>query len=175
MALLAEVIFLLRDLVLALVPGSGARRRYETSIFIAAPRETVWNMLRSRDITFDGRLLSMRAIREQGPSPDIEMHRIRINGNEARMMLRVVELRPGIALQYELLDQGSSPEVVAGDDDFVTYALHDHRGGTQLDLVRELVPRRWMNRVLVPAGLRSGARRYKAKVEQMAIESRQAD
>lgn len=172
MPLLMEPLLVLRDFGVALVDLAigPRRRRYETSIFIGAAPNVVWRVLRSRDITFEG-FLQMRHIRE--PLDDgsgLERNTLRVGHREVRVMLRLVEERPLMALQYEFIAHGSAPELVAGDGDYTTLVLHDRRGGTQLDIQRELTPTRRFASLLVPLGLRSGARRYKAKAERMAIE-----
>lgn len=172
MRVLTAILMLFVDLFVALSDALAGRtrRRYETTIFIHAPRDTVWRMLRSRDITYDG-LGRMRVLRQ--PLDDgsgRERNIVRLGDNALEVMLRLIEEREPVALQYELLTEGTTPQLVAGNDDFTTYVLHEHRGGTQLDLMRELTPTRWINKVLVPLGLRGGAHRYKVKAEQMAAE-----
>jgi hypothetical protein len=172
MLVLTELLKILVDLVVALVHAATgrARRRYEASIVIRAPREIVWSVLRARDITFDG-TMPMRVVREPlDAERGIERSRVTVGNAHMVATLRVIEERPETAIQLEILPQGTTPELVVGEDDYTTIVLHDHRAGTQLYIVRELKPLIWLAAVLVPLGLRSGVRRYKAKAERLAAE-----
>ncbi len=161
---------LLRDLVRALVDllaGQG-RRRFEHAIEIAAPPALVWDMLKARDIVFEG-LVPLRVRSEPVPGrPNHESVHILAGTTELRMLTRIVDERPGRAILYQVLPEGTEPALVEGADDYVGFVLTETRRGTRLDLTREATPVRWLSRLTIPVGLRSGAGRYKRKAEAMA-------
>ncbi|MDX2154891.1 MAG: hypothetical protein SFW09_00145 [Hyphomicrobiaceae bacterium] len=164
------LLLFLRDIVVALVDlATGRRRRrYEHVIDILAPRDIVWQMLKARDIVFDG-LVPLRIQGEPVPGrPDCERVHILAGTTELIMLTRIVDERPGQAILYEILPDGTAPALIEGSDDYVGFVLADGARGTRLDLVRETSPARWISRVTIPVGLRSGGRRYKRKAEQMA-------
>ena len=147
------------------------RRRYEHWVDIGAPREVVWQMLKARDLVFDGRL-PIRVLGSPVPGqPGLE--RVQIHAGKVRleMLTRIVDERPGVAILYQLLPEGTDPALVEGDDDYVGFVLTDLENGTRLDLTRETSPRSWLSRLTVPIGLRSGGRRYKRKAEAMLREA----
>jgi hypothetical protein len=157
------------DILLALADGltGRKRRRYEHWIDIHAPRDIVWQMLKARDIVFDGPL-PIRVIGEPMPGQH-GLERVQIVAGNARlvMLTRIVDERPGTAILYQLLPEGTDPALIEGDDDYVGFVLADLDHGTRLDLTRETSPRSWLSRLTIPMGLRSGGRRYKRKAEAM--------
>jgi hypothetical protein len=164
------LLLLLRDIVLAVVDGltGRRRRRYEHSIHIRAPREVVWEMLKARDITFSG-LVPIRVIGEPVPErPGHERVRILAGDSSLVMLTRIVDERPGQAILYEILAEGTEPALIEGNDDYIGFVLAATRAGTRLDMMRETSPLRWISRLTVPVGLRSGGRRYRRKAEEIA-------
>lgn len=164
------------DLIRALADAATGRmrRRYEHWVDIRAPREIVWQMLKSRDLVFEGRL-PIRIVGHVVPGR-ADLERVEIHAGNVRlaMLTRIIDERPGAAILYELLPEGTDPALIEGDDDYVGFVLSDLDNGTRLDLVRETSPRNWLSRLTVPMGLRSGGRRYKRKAEAMlrhALES----
>lgn len=165
-----SLILLLRDLIVALfdIVSGRARRRYEHSIDIRASRSVVWDMLKARDIVFDG-LFPLRVVGEPVPGrPGLERVHILAGATELVMLTRIVDERPGRAILYQLLPEGTDAALIEGDDDFIGFVLQETANGTRLDLTRETTPRRSISRITVPLGLRSGGRRYQRKAEQMA-------
>lgn len=159
-----------RDLIVALfdLASGRSRRRYEHSVEIAAPRSVVWDMLKARDIQFDG-VFPLRVVGEPVPGrPGLERVHILAGTTELVMLTRIVDERAGQAILYQLLPDGTDAALVEGDDDFIGFVLQETAAGTRLDLTRETTPRRSISRITVPLGLRSGGRRYKRKAEQMA-------
>ena len=169
MWLLVETWRVLRDMARACAAWRQGRRvRFEHAVLIKAPRATVWQMLRSRDITFDG-LVPMRVTTMAVPGrPDLEKGRIILGEREIILMTRTIEERPEKALLLEIVAEGSDPAVVMGGDDFIGFVLDEAPDGTLLSLTRELVPGRIGAILQVPVGLRSGAARYRKKAEAMA-------
>jgi len=161
------------DIVLALSDlfTGRARRRYEHWIDVRAPREIVWEMLKSRDLVFEGRL-PIRITGEALPGQR-NIERVQIVAGNARlvMLTRIVDERPGFAILYQLLPEGTDEVLVEGDDDYVGFVLTDLANGTRLNLTREATPRSWLSRLTIPMGLRSGGRRYKRKAEAMLREA----
>ncbi|MFV0295807.1 MAG: hypothetical protein ACK5JT_06780 [Hyphomicrobiaceae bacterium] len=164
------LIYFLRDIFLATLDALLARqrRRYEHSVFIRAPRDIVWNMIRARDIEFEG-LVPLRLHAAGVPGrPDCELVHVTAGDIELAMLTRTVDLKDEQAILYEILPEGTDPALVEGIDDYISFVLADTAGGTRLDLMRELSPLRWIARLSVPIGLRSGAKRYKRKAETIA-------
>lgn len=160
----------LRDVVMALldVALGRRRRRYEHWVDIRAPRRVVWDMLKARDIAFDG-LFQLRVIAQPVPGrPGCERVHIRAGNTELVMLTQIIDERPGDAILYQLMPEGTDAALVEGDDDFIGFVLQETATGTRLDLTRETTPRRHISRLTIPLGLRGGARRYKRKAEQMA-------
>jgi len=164
------LILLLRDVVLALadlMSGRG-RRRFEHAIDIAAPPALVWEMLKARSIVFEG-FVPLRVSSEPIPGrPGYESVHILAGSTELHMLIRIVDERPGQAILYQVLPESTDPALIEGDDDYVGFVLAETRHGTRLDLTREVTPVRWISRITIPVGLRSGAGRYKRKAEAMA-------
>ena len=172
MALLREIYLLLGDILSALfsiVTGRVKQRhRFEYSIAINASRELVWQMLRMKSITFDG-LVPLHIVMDQTPGrPGYESGRLIIGEREMAMTTRIVDERPGKAILMEIVEAGTDPAIIMGEQDYLGFVLEDAPNGMVLNLTRELIPRKLLAQMSVPFGLRSGARRYKKKAEQMA-------
>ena len=167
------LVLLCRDLVVALFDMTigRRRRRYEHSVDIRAPRDIVWQMLKARDITFEG-AFRLRVVAEPVPG-DAALERVHVIAGNTRlkMLARIVDERPGEAILYQLLPEGTDAALIEGDDDYIGFVLVEVPTGTRLDLVRETSPRHWISRLTLPLGLRSGARRYKHKAEAMLRDS----
>jgi len=162
-----------RDILLAAADTfvGRKRRRYEHSVDIRATRDIVWKMLKSRDLVFEGPL-PIRIMGEPVPGqPGLERVHIVAGKTRLTMLTRIVDERPGVAILYQLLPEGTDPALIEGDDDYVGFVLTDLDQGTRLDLTRETSPRSWLSRLTVPMGLRSGGRRYKRKAEAMLREA----
>ena len=165
-----EIVLFLRDVLLALMDfvTRRKRRRYEHAVAINAPVATVWQMLRSRDITFEG-LIPMRVTTTPSlERPTFERGRIIIGNREMRLSSRIIEERPDRALLMEILAEGTDPAIITGKDDFLGFVLESTPDGTIMSLTREVSPNWLTSFVTVPLGLRSGARRYKKTAEAMA-------
>lgn len=170
MNVIHEIVLFLRDVLLALMDfvTRRKRRRYEHAVAINAPVATVWQMLRSRDITFEG-LIPMRVTTTPSlERPTFERGRIIIGNREMRLSSRIIEERPDRALLMEILAEGTDPAIVTGKDDFLGFVLESTPDGTIMSLTREVSPNWLTSFVTVPLGLRSGARRYKKTAEAMA-------
>ncbi len=166
------LILLLRDIALALLDAlcGQPRRRYEHAVFIRAPARVVWDMLKSRDIQFQGRF-PLRVVAEPvAGRPGVERVHILAGKISLTMMTRIVEERADRAILYLILPEGTDPALIEGYDDYVGFVLVEQPTGTRLDLVRETSPRNWMARLTIPIGLRSGGGRYKRKAEEMALD-----
>ncbi len=164
------LLLMLRDLVIAIGDTifGRKRRRYEHAVLIRAPRELIWRMLRAREIVFEG-LIPLHVRAETVPGrPDLEAIQIAAGETEVAMLTRIADERAGIAILYEIVPEGTEPALIEGHDDYIGFVLADVAGGTRLDMTRETTPSRWISRLTVPLGLRSGGRRYKRKAEAMA-------
>jgi hypothetical protein len=171
LGILVEAVRLARDIVLALSDAASGRRRrrYEHYVKVRAPREIVWRMLRSSDLTFEG-MFPIRITGGPVPGrPELERLRIEVSGRALDMLTRIVDERPGLAILYEILPEGTDPALLDGDDDYVGFVLEDAGDGrTQLGLTREMTVTSRFGRLTVPLGLRSGAQRYRRKAEAIA-------
>lgn len=169
-----ELALLLRDIALALWDSlrGRPRRRYEHAVAIRAPRRLVWDLMMSRDLTLDGNLMQVHAVIEPVPGrPGVDRTRIRIGTHELAMFSRTIEQREGIAELHEILVDGTHPSLVEGPEDYMGFALLDHADATILTLYRDAAPRSFLRRILLPLGLRGGARRYKRKAEHRAANA----
>lgn len=161
---------LLRDIVIAVADAvtGRARRRYEHAITIDAPRHVVWNMLRSHDITFDG-YFPIRIVTT--PVPDrAGYERLRIIGPNAAlgMTVRIADERPGRAIMYEMIPEGTDPILLDGHDDYMAFVLDDDGDRTHMLMTREISITSRLGRLTVPFSLRSGAERYRRFAERAA-------
>jgi hypothetical protein len=162
-----------RDVVVALgdTLGGCTRRRYEHWIDIRAPREIVWDMLKAREIVFEGRL-PVRIVGDPiAGQPGLERIQILAGAARLQMVTRILDERPGTAILYQLVPDGTDTALIEGEDDYIGFVLTETDRGTRLDLTRETTPLRWISRLTIPMGLRSGARRYKRKAEAMLREA----
>lgn len=167
------MLLLLRDIAIAIADAltGRSRRRYEHAISIKAPRELVWRMLRASDITFPG-YFPLRIVTI--PMPENPGHeRLRIIGPNAAlgMIVRIAEERPGKAIMYELVSEGTDAILLDGHDDFMAFVLDDDGAGTHMLLTRELTITSRLGRVTVPFSLRAGSERYRRFAEQAALEA----
>lgn len=169
MAVFSHIALILRDLVLAISDAltGRRRRRYEHWVQIDASRETVWRMLRSHDITFDG-LVPVRVVSEPVIGrPGIERVRLTVGDRMFVMMTRVADERPYEGILFEVLPEGTDPALIDGLDDYVGFTLTEDGSGTSLGLMREMTVTSGFGRMTVPFGLRSGSQRYKRKAEEL--------
>lgn len=166
-------VLFLKDIATAILDMAlgRVRRRFVHWIDVAAPRATVWELLKSRDVTFEGRF-PIRVVGDPVPGrPGVERVHILAGNARLEMMTRVVDERAGEAILYELLPEGTDPALIEGRDDFIGFLLADAACGTRLELIREISPISALARLSIPLGLRSGARRYKRKAEAMWLEA----
>jgi Zn-dependent protease len=146
------------------------RQTFEQSAFVQAPVATVWQMVRSRDITFPGRD-HMRVVTEDvAGRPDLERVRCIMKYRQYDVMTRIVEERPEQALLYEILPQGTYPAVIIGRDDYLSTVLtaDKTRNGTWVLISRTFTPTRWYSEAAAKHGLRTGLQRYKLVAELAA-------
>ena len=170
MTIISEIVLFLRDVLLAIMDilTGRKRRRYEHAVAINAPIETVWQMLRSRDITFEG-LIPMRVTTTPSlERPNFERGRIVIGDREMLLASRIIQERPERVLLMEILPEGTDPAIITGKDDFLGFVLEATPAGTIMSMTREVSPNWLTSFITVPLGLRSGARRYKKTAEAMA-------
>jgi uncharacterized protein YndB with AHSA1/START domain len=177
MAVFSHIALTLRDILLAVFDAATGRRRrrYQHWVRIAAPRETVWRMLRSHDITFTG-LIPVRILSEPAIGrPGVERVRLMVGDRMFVMMTRIAAERAPEGILYEVLREGTDPALMDGTDDFVGFTLTEVDGGTDLGLTREMTVTSRFGRITVPFGLRSGSQRYKRKAEELDRALRWSD
>lgn len=164
------LLLLLRDISVALYDWAMGerRRRYEHAIDIAAPRDTVWALLRARDVSFGG-VFPVRILTEPlAGRPDLLRLRIFAGESTIAMMTRLVDERPGQAILFEVLADGTDAVLVDGEEDFIGYVVMERGSGTRLTITRELTVTSRFGRITVPLGIRAGALRAKRKAEEIA-------
>ena len=164
------ILLLVRDIAVATYDWlmGERRRRYEHAVDIRAPRETVWALLKARDVTFPG-MLPLRLVTDRVAGRP-ELHRLQIHSGDAviTMLTRLVDERPGQGMLFQVLPDGTDPVLVDGQDDYIGYVVADVNGGTRLTVTRELTVTSRLGRVTVPLGLRAGASRAKRRAEEIA-------
>jgi hypothetical protein len=169
MAIFSHVALVARDIGLAVCDAvtGRRRRRYEHWVHIDASRETVWRMLRSYDITFDG-LVPVRVVSEPVIGrPGIERVRLTVGDRTFVMTTRIADERLYEGILFEILREGTDPALIDGADDYVGFTLTEDNGRTCLGLMREMTVTSCFGRLTVPFGLRSGSQRYKRKAEEL--------
>lgn len=167
----------IQDLILALFYMAAGlldtllgrdRKRYETRVFIKAPRDTVWNTLTAKSIKFEGLIPVEIAVEPREGEPPFLSGTIRV-GETARTIAYVEELdEPANAGVMRILPERSDPAIVAGDDHLIAYTLAPAPDGTTVHLSHELTLTKFRNRILVPLGARQNARRIKIHCERLA-------
>ncbi len=134
------MLLFLRDVVVALydVVLSRRRRRYEHWVEIRAPRSVVWRMLRADDMSFGG-FFPIRVVSGPVPGrPDLERLRIQSGNAAFNMIVRIVDQRPGEAILYQVVPDGTDQILMDGIDDYMGFVLSDSEAGTRLYLSREI-------------------------------------
>jgi Zn-dependent protease len=144
------------------------RQRYASTALVAAPRETVWEIINARQITFDGIVPIEIDVGDPDPETHVSAGVIRMGDRQLRFAYRVLEERPQEALMIELLADGCDREVRPGDDYIAVVELADAPGGTLMTVIHELTHKRFRDRLAVPLGIRLNARRIRRKAEQIA-------
>lgn len=142
--------------------------RYSGHVEIAAPPGLVWRLLTARTIEFGG-LLPHRI--ESYPRRDgtrIVDCRVVVGEEHCPFAYRIVEERPGEALLIEVLNDGTDPAFVQGDNHFVATALEAIPAGSRLTFVSELDHGRPSGHFWVPMGAYLNAMKLKEQAEFMA-------
>lgn len=174
MNVLADILlslwFLVRGALDALL--RRRRRRYVTSIDIAAPRQAVWDAVSASSIVFEGPPPMAFETALRPGTTDIYEGTVTVGDSVLPMAYREVEKRLHEAILIEILPEASAPSIAPGHDFFCAVALSDHRGATRLTTVHELTHDTFWGRVLVPLGGRLNARRLRTHCEAAAGTAR---
>lgn len=168
---------IIQDLILALfymiaglidsALGIG-RKRYETRVFIKAPRDTVWSTMTAKSIKFEGLIPVEVSVEPRDGKPPFLSGTIKV-GDTERPIAFVEELNESAnAGVMRILPEHTDPAIIAGDDHLIAYSLAPAAEGTTVLLAHELTLTRFRNRVLVPLGARQNARRIKSHCERLA-------
>jgi Zn-dependent protease len=145
-----------------------SRKRYETRVFIKAPRDTVWSTMTAKSIKFEGLVPVELSVERRDGVPPFLSGIIRV-GETERPIAYVEELdEPGSAGVMKILPEHTDPAIIAGDDHLIAYSLAPAAGGTTVYLSHELTLKRFRSRILVPLGARQNARRIKSHCEKLA-------
>jgi Zn-dependent protease len=170
-------VIIIQDLILALFYMAAglldtllgiSRKRYETRVFIKAPRDTVWSTMTAKSIKFEGLVPVELSVERRDGVPPFLSGIIRV-GETERPIAYVEELdEPGSAGVMKILPEHTDPAIIAGDDHLIAYSLAPAAGGTTVYLSHELTLKRFRSRILVPLGARQNARRIKSHCEKLA-------
>ncbi len=170
MSLIADLLWTIYALVRGAFDALLGRRRkrYSSSIDIAAPLDTVWTAASAHEIVFDGppRIEVATALRP-GTS-DTYDGTVSVGGRVMPMAYREIEMKPPNGLVIEILEQGSAPNVALGADYYVACTLERIPEGTRLTIVHELTHKSFAGRILVPVGARQNSRRLRDYCEELA-------
>lgn len=170
MTVIADSLWSLYFLVCAIADAllGRRRRRYVTSVDIAAPRDRVWSATSSSSIAFEGPpRMEILAAPRPGTS-DVFDGTITIGDIVLPFAYREIERRPPAAQLVEILKDGSDASMVPGQDYFVAYALEEIEAGTRLTMAHELSHETFWGRILVPLGARQNGRRLRDYCEAEA-------
>ncbi len=170
MTLIADLLWSLYFLAQGVVDTVLGRRRkrYETSVDIAAPRDLVWATASARDIVFEGPPRIEIATARRAGTADIYEGTVAIGDTVMAMAHREVESRSQEALMIEVLREGTAPSIALGHDYFVACTFEDRPDATRLTIVHELTHDNFMGRLLVPLGARHNGRRIRRHCETLA-------
>jgi Zn-dependent protease len=170
-------VIIIQDLILALFYMAAGlvdsalgrnRKRFETRVFINAPRDTVWNAMTAKSIKFEGLVPVEVSVEPRNGTPAFLSGTIKV-GDRERSIAYVEELdEPGNAGVMKILPGLTDPEIIAGDDHLIAYSLAPAASGTTVYLAHELTLTRFRSRILVPLGARQNARRIKSHCERLA-------
>ncbi len=145
-----------------------SRKRYETSVFIRAPRDTVWNTMTAKSIKFEGLIPVEVSVAPRAGEPPFLSGTIKV-GDTERPIAFVEELDESAnAGVMRILPEHTDPAIIAGDNHLIAYSLAPAADGTTVLLAHELTLTKFRNRVLVPLGARQNARRIKSHCEKLA-------
>lgn len=168
---------IIQDLILALFyMGVGlvdtlfgiTRKRYETRVFIKAPRDTVWSTMTAKSIKFEGLVPVEVSVEPRDGEPPFLSGTIKV-GEMERPIGYVEELdEPGNAGVMRILPEHTDPAIIAGDDHMIAYSLVPAADGTTVYLAHELTLTSFRHRILVPLGARQNARRIKSHCEKLS-------
>ncbi len=147
----------------------GVRRKtYEKSVFIDAPRETVWQVATARKITFD-EFVPIHIEVEPAPA-DNTVHEGTIKFGETIIPIsyRLISEKPGEAGVYQYLSIGDDGRVRPEDNYFIAYSLIPEKTGTRFTMRSDITHRTFSSRIEAPLGPVQGARRIKDHCEKLA-------
>ncbi|MBN1488913.1 MAG: hypothetical protein JXA69_03260, partial [Phycisphaerae bacterium] len=172
-----QPVIIIQDLILALFYMAAgvvdsvlgkSRKRYETRVFVKAPRDTVWNTMTAKSIKFEGLVPVEVSVERRDGEPPFLGGTIKV-GDTARPIAYVEELdEPGNAGVMKILPEHTDPAIIAGDDHLIAYSLAPAADGTTVYLAHELTLTNFRSRILVPLGARQNARRIKSHCEKLA-------
>jgi Zn-dependent protease len=170
MTLIADLLWSLYFLAQGVVDTILGRRRkrYVTSVDIAAPRDLVWVTSSAHEIVFEGPPRIEIATALRAGTPDVYEGTVSVGDTVVPMVYREVESRPQEALMIEVLREGTAPSIAPGHDYFVACKFEDRRDATRLTMVHELTHDNFMGRVLIPLSARHNGRRIRRHCEALA-------
>jgi Zn-dependent protease len=164
--LLRSLYFLARAAIDALL---GRRRKlYLASVAIDAPLDLVWGVASARCVTFEGPPRIELATELRPGTPDVYDGTVVVNQRVTPMSYRELERTPPQRLVIEILNEGTAPAVVYGNDHHVVCTLAEEPRGTRLTVAHELTHTGFWGRVLVPLGAVQSARRLRRHCETLA-------
>lgn len=144
------------------------RRRYQSTVYVAAPRSAVWAAASAKSVEFDGPVPLKIHTQPRDGNPTIFDGTVTYGSKVSNISFRVVEERPNEALVIEILPDGRDANKIADNDHFATVILEDQGDGTRFTLIHDLTHLRWLGRVDIPIGVLATARRLKLRAEKDA-------
>lgn len=163
--MLREILLLLRDVLLAMLRWATGRRdgRWTLTTVIRAPREVVWSVASSRDITFPGEP-PITITETPSPRPgQIAMIEVRSGKLAYKTAFRILETREGEGELYEIVRELSDEMPARSGITRTGYGLRDVPGGTEMTTVHEGSDVPFVTRLNTPIGMRLMARRIEAE------------
>src|SRR5262245_43247584 len=153
------------------------RRRFEATVLIKAPLDTVWRLYAADRIVFDGPP-RMEIVAEPLPGEDgLTLSRISVAGREARVVVRRLErdATRGTSL-IQIVPHELSHPPAEGIDHYAGANIKEGPGGTLLSMHHEVTFGSFGQRIKLPLGVRGIVGRMKQQCEKEAgTQSRLAE
>ena len=167
-----ELLVTAADVLLAAFGVMAGRKRgaFESTVFVRAPRETVWGHLAADRHVYDGPPV-MELVDELLPGSDnLRLTRMSIEGRQiAQIVQRLVrqDAAEGVLIVQILPHELTQPPL-PGTDHCSFTAIKEVPGGTALTIRHEMTFTSFRQRVRLPLGVRHAAMRLKRQLEKEA-------
>ncbi len=169
MSYLAELFYLLRDIVVAVVHVVIGRRRasYATRVDVRASRETIWRLLDTDDVTFEAAGLRVRLEPIDGLD-EAYVGKLSLRGQPLpSLAYQKLKVEPYETHISRYLAEYSEAAGQVGEDDLITILLGDGpKGTTRVGVARELTHKKFSTRIMAPIGVRQAAWMIRGQAEK---------